>query len=75
YITAKSDVFAQQYSKFGLDVKSIINTDNNLEWTTEAFFNSATQFRYGVTGGASSGFTKDQLKQIYNTLGLEFGLS
>ncbi|MFX8895459.1 hypothetical protein ABTM96_20205, partial [Acinetobacter baumannii] len=24
YITAKSDVFAQQYSKFGIDVKSII---------------------------------------------------
>ncbi|MBX9780185.1 MAG: hypothetical protein K2X26_07555 [Chitinophagaceae bacterium] len=74
YITAKSDVFAQQYSKFGIDVKSIINTDNNIEWTTEAFFNSITQFRYGVPGGATSGFTKDQLKQIYNTLCLELGL-
>ncbi|MBX9735088.1 MAG: hypothetical protein K2X37_13605 [Chitinophagaceae bacterium] len=74
YITAKSDVFAQQYSKFGIDVKSIINTDANLEWTTQAFFNSITQFRYGVPGGVLSGLTKDQLKQTYNTLGLELGL-
>ncbi|MEN9599535.1 MAG: hypothetical protein RL596_1854 [Bacteroidota bacterium] len=74
YITSKSDVFAQQFSKFGVDVKSIINTSTHLEWTTQAFFNSTTQFRYGVPGGAASGISKDQLKQIYNTVGLELSL-
>jgi hypothetical protein len=74
YITSKSDVFAQQFSKFGIDVKSIINTNTDLEWTTQAIFNSITQFRYGVPGGAASGLSKDQLKQIYNTVGLELGL-
>ncbi|KAF0238447.1 MAG: hypothetical protein FD183_1487, partial [Chitinophagaceae bacterium] len=73
FLTSKSRVFAQQYSKFGLDVKSILNTAQNLEWTTHAFFNSITQFRYGFNP-ASLIFTKDQLQQTYNTVALELGL-
>ena len=73
FITSKGQRFAQQYSKFGLDVQSVINTSKNLEWTTHAFFKSATQYRYGYEP-ATLTYTKDELKLTYNTLALEAGL-
>ncbi|MDD2793945.1 MAG: hypothetical protein PHD73_12250 [Sediminibacterium sp.] len=73
FISSKGQRFAQQYSKFGLEVQSVINTSENLEWTTHAFFNSATQYRYGYEPSTLT-YTKDELKQTYNTLALEAGL-
>jgi hypothetical protein len=73
FITSKGQRFAQQYSRFGLDVQSVINTSENLEWTTHAFFNSATQYRYGFEPSTLT-YTKDELKLTYNTLALEAGL-
>ncbi|MFY9465336.1 MAG: hypothetical protein WAP48_09600 [Sediminibacterium sp.] len=73
FITSKGKLFAQQYSKFGLDVQSIINTSENLEWTTHAFFNSTTQYKYGYQPPTLT-YTKDALKLIYNTVALEAGL-
>ncbi|HJV20742.1 MAG TPA: hypothetical protein VJ552_12740 [Sediminibacterium sp.] len=73
FITSKGKLFAQQYSKFGIDVQSIINTTQNLEWTTHAFFNSTTQYKYGYQPSTLT-YTKDELKLIYNTVALEAGL-
>ncbi|MBL7759098.1 MAG: hypothetical protein JNK08_00210 [Sediminibacterium sp.] len=73
FISSKGQRFAQQYSRFGLDVQSVINTSDNLEWTTHAFFNSATQYRYGFEPSTLT-YTKEELKLTYNTLALEAGL-
>ena len=73
FITSKGNEFAQQFSKVGLDVQSIINTTEQLEWTSHAFFNTITQYRYGFKPSTLV-FTKDQLQQTYNTIALELGL-
>ncbi len=73
YLSSKSTLFAQQFSKFNLDVLSIINTSNDLEWTVHSFFNTITQYKYGFKP-TSLNFSKDQLKQTYNTVALEVGL-
>ena len=74
YLSSKSNVFAQQYSKLNLDVLSILNSATDFEWTAHAFFNSITQYKYGFKPSALN-YTKDQLKQTYNTAALEIGLT
>lgn len=72
YISSKSNLFAQQFSKLNLDVISIFNSPKNIEWTSHAYFNSITQYKYGYKPSTLS-FTKDQLKQIFNTVSLQVG--
>lgn len=74
FISSKGKRFAQQYNRFGLDVLSILNTRNDLEYTTHAFFTSTTQYRYGFEPNTLV-FAKDQLQLIYNTVGAEVGLT
>lgn len=73
FINAKGDQFAQEISKFNLDAASIINTQNNLEWTPHLLFNSTTQNLYGYQP-ASLVYSKEELKQTFNKVGLEIGL-
>jgi hypothetical protein len=72
FINAKGDQFAQEISKFNLDAASIINTQNNLEWTPHLMFNSTTQNLYGYQP-ASLVYSKDELRQTFNKVGLEIG--
>jgi len=72
YITSKSTIFAQQYSKLNFDILSILNTSNDIEWTAHAFFNSITQYKFGFKPSTLN-YSKDQLKQTYNTVALEVG--
>jgi hypothetical protein len=73
FINAKGDQFAQEISKFNLDAASIINTQNNLEWTPHLMFNSTTQNLYGYQP-ASLVYSKEELRQTFNKVGLEIGL-
>ena len=73
YLSSKSTIFAQQYSKLNFDVISILNSSDDLEWTAHAFFNSVTQYKYGFKPSTLN-YSKDQLKQTYNTVALEVGL-
>lgn len=63
----KGKLYAQQYSQFNLDVVSIINSAKNLEWTSQALFNSTTRYRYGFLP-TSLNIPKDQLQLVYNDL-------
>lgn len=73
FIRSKGKLYAQQYSKFDLDVLSVINTANRLEWTSHAQFNSTTRYRYGFMPNTLV-FPKDQLQLVYNDLSLEVGV-
>lgn len=74
YISSKSNVFAQQVSKLNLDVISIFKSPKNIEWTSHAYFNSVTQYKYGYKPTTLT-YTKDQLKQLFNTVSLQVGAS
>ncbi|GAC1527444.1 MAG: hypothetical protein NVS3B15_04280 [Sediminibacterium sp.] len=73
YITTKGNLPAQQYSKIDLDVLSIINTNNNNEWTTRASYENSTRYFYGYEP-LGLAYPKDQLLQRFNTAGIEVGL-
>jgi len=73
FINAKGDQFAQEISKFNLDAQSIVITNNHLEWTPHLLFNSTTQNLYGYQP-SSLVYTKDELRQTFNKVGLEIGL-
>jgi hypothetical protein len=73
FVQSKGKLYAQQYSKFDVDVLSVINTANHLEWTSHAQFNSTTRYRYGFMPNTLV-FPKDQLQLVYNGLSLEVGV-
>ncbi|MDP3393827.1 hypothetical protein [Sediminibacterium sp.] len=73
FVRSKGKLYAQQYSKFDLDVLSVINTTNNLEWTSHAQFNSTTRYRYGFMPNTLV-YPKDELQLVYNGLSLEVGV-
>lgn len=73
YLSSKSTLFAQQYSKLSFDFLTILNSSSDLEWTAHAFFNSISQYKYGFKPSTLN-YSKDQLKQTYNTVALEVGL-
>ena len=73
YIRSQGKLYAQQYSKFNLDVLNHFTSKQNLEWTSRASFNSNTRYRYGFLPSSLT-YPKDQLQLVYNTLQLEVGL-
>lgn len=73
FLTATGNLPAQQASRWGIDILSVLNTANHHEWTTHPYFQSSTQYQYGYQP-SSLNFSKDQLLQRYNTVGIELGL-
>jgi hypothetical protein len=73
FIRSKGKLYAQQYSMFDLDILSVMNTNNNLEWTSHAKFNSTTRYRYGFMP-TTLFYPKDELQLVYNGLSLEVGV-
>ncbi len=73
YLTSTGNEFAQKISRFGLDAQSIIRSNNNIEWTAHALFNSITQYNYGFKPTTLT-FTEDELRKTFNKVALEIGL-
>jgi len=73
FITATGKLPAQQATRWGVDVVSVFNTENNNDWTAHPYFHSTTQYQYGYQP-ASLNYQKDQLLQRYNTIGMEAGV-
>lgn len=71
--TATGHLFAQQSSKWGIDIVSVFNTKNNHEWTAHPYYHSSTQYLYGFQP-ASLSYQKDDLLQRFNTVGVEIGM-
>lgn len=73
YIRSQGKLYAQQYSKFHLDVLNHFKSKENLEWTSRANFHSTTRYRYGFLPSALA-YPKDQIQLVYNALQLEVGV-
>lgn len=73
FLTSTGHLFAQQASKWGIDVLSVFNTANNHEWTAHPFYQTSTQYQYGYQPSTLT-YQKDQLLRQFNTVGLEAGL-
>ncbi len=73
FVTATGHLPAQQTAKWGIDVVSIFNTHNNNEWTAHPYYKSSTQYLYGYQP-ATLNYSKDQLLQKFNTVGIDIGL-
>jgi hypothetical protein len=63
----------QSFGKTGLDVTGVYNTSNGLEWSGKAFYNNSVQYLYGYQPSTLV-YTKDQLKQEFNTIGVVAGV-
>ncbi|MFC4232761.1 hypothetical protein ACFOW1_12745 [Parasediminibacterium paludis] len=63
----------QDFSKTGVDFLGSITTKNNNEISAKAFWDNSVQYRYGYQPSTSV-FTKDDLRQAFNNVGLELGL-
>lgn len=73
YLTNKGDLFAQQYARLGLHVVSVLNTNHNNEWTTQASYKNTTRYFYGFEP-STLGFKKEDILQRFNEAGIEVGL-
>jgi len=73
YTSSTGDLPFQQFGKTGAEALGIFNTTNNNEVTGRLTFENSLQYKYGITGPATA-FTKEQLEQQFNSLGLELGL-
>ena len=73
HISSKGSLDFQQFSKTGFDILSIFNTPSQHEWTAKAFYNTSTQYFYGIQPKDSS-LTKNDLLQRFHLVGLELGV-
>lgn len=73
HVSSKGNLEFQQFSKTVFDVISIFNTASHHEWTAKAFYNTSTQYFYGVQPKDSS-LTKEDLLQRFHEVGLEIGV-
>ena len=73
FLTATGNMFAQQASKYGIDVLSNFHAGESSEWTTHAYYQSSTQYFYGFQPSTAS-YLKEDLLQRFNTVGVEAGL-
>ena len=73
HVSSKGSLDYQQFSKTGVDVLSIFNTPSQHEWTAKAFYQTNTQYLYGMQPPNPS-LTKDALLQRFNLVGLELGV-
>ena len=73
FITTTGHLPAQQASKLGIDVLSIFKTGESHEWNAHAYYKSNTQYLYGYQP-ATLPYTKDDLLQRFNTVGIEVGV-
>jgi hypothetical protein len=73
HISSKGNLDFQQFSKTGFDVLSIFNTQSEHEWTAKTFYNTNTQYFYGIQP-FNPVLTKNDLLQRFHLVGLELGV-
>ena len=70
-ISQKGNIPFQQYSRSNADIVGIFASQNNTEWRGKLAFDNSTQYFYGASD--VSKFTKDSLRQRFNSLGAMVG--
>lgn len=73
HISSKGNIDYQEFGKTSVDILSIINTQTQHEWTAKAFYNTSTQYFYGIQP-ANPVLTKADLLQRFHLVGLELGV-
>ncbi len=73
YTSSQGKLAFQDFSKTGIDFLGNITTKGNNEITTKAYWDNSVQYRYGYQP-TTLVFTKDDLRQAFNTVGIELGL-
>lgn len=73
HTSSKGKLAFQDFSKTGIDFLGSITTKKNNEITAKAFWDNSTQYRYGYQP-SNLVFAKDDLRQAFNTVGIELGL-
>jgi len=71
YTSSTGNIALQQFEKSGIDALGIFNK-NNHELTSRIYFNNSIQYKYGNAGITS--FSKDQLLQAFNIVGIDLGV-
>ena len=73
FLTATGHLPAQQASKLGIDLASIFSVGEDHELTAHGYYKGSTQYFYGYEP-VSLPYTKEELLQRFNTIGIEAGL-
>lgn len=73
HTSSKGKLAFQDFSKTGIDFLGNITTKGNNEIAAKAYWDNSTQYRYGYQPSTLI-FTKDDLRQAFNTVGIELGL-
>ena len=73
YTSSKGKLPFQDFSKTGIDFLGSITNKGDNEITTKAFWDNSVQYRYGFQP-ATLVFAKDDLRQAFNTIGIQIGL-
>ncbi len=73
HTSSKGKLAFQDFSKTGIDFLANITTKGNNEIAAKAYWDNSSQYRYGYQPSTLI-FTKDDLRQAFNTVGIELGL-
>ncbi|MDI9365528.1 MAG: hypothetical protein QM541_11295 [Flavobacterium sp.] len=73
HTSSKGSLAFQDFSKTGINFLGSITTKKNNEITAKAYWDNSTQYRYGYQPSTLV-FAKDDLRQAFNTVGIEIGL-
>lgn len=73
HISQKGNLPFQQYSRTNADVSGIFSSKGNAEWRGKAGFDLSNQYYYGYKPDTLK-YTKDSLRQRFNTLSAMIGV-
>ena len=74
HTSSKGSLPFQQFSKTNAAISGIFTPSENTEWNGKVFFRNTNQYLYGFTPDTLKTYTKDSLKQQFNTFGVKVGL-
>jgi hypothetical protein len=74
YTSSKGNLTFQEFSKAKVEALAAFNTSPNTEVIGKVFYNNSNQYKYGYQPSTLV-FSKEQLQQQFNTIGLELGLN
>jgi hypothetical protein len=73
YTSSKGKKEHQQFSKAGIEAMGTYASGTNHEFSGKVFYDNSTQYQYGYEPSTLI-FSKEQLKQQFNTVGMSIGL-
>ena len=74
HTSSKGKLPFQQFSKTGVDFLGNITSPGNNEITTKLYFDNSVQYQYGFNPTALALINYSNLKQAFNTVGIDLGL-